>query len=373
MHINRRSASVGGVTLAVGAVIAATVAGSMAGPTVAGIPATPPPTTITTEPTPAPEPTDPAPETPAASPSVAPSTTASTSSTPRPSATRKPSARTTAVAGTTRTATPTATTSAPRKPASSGSAPAASAPPSKAPAATMRYTSSITPAQGGVTIKDGWNGTRVYLVRKHFGIDGPTSKLGTYDTATKARVLAFQKERGLPATGHVDEATWNALDTGYPWTIDAYQVKPKLPTSAGAAQRTDTMIEFALAQRGSRYAWGGAGPYELGFDCSGLVLQALYAAGYDPQPINVVKHAEPTYRTSGELYRHQAFESVPINDRQRGDLIFFGNKAGVVHHVAIYLGDGTMMESYGDTAAIRKYSPQYGSSYVLPYAKRVFR
>ena len=58
------------------------------------------------------------------------------------------------------------------------------------------------------------------------------------------------------------------------------------------------------------------------------------------------------------------FESVPINDRQRGDLIFFGNKAGVVHHVAIYLGDGTMMESYGDTAAIRKYSPQYGSSYV---------
>ena len=56
----------------------------------------------------------------------------------------------------------------------------------------------------------------------------------------------------------------------------------------------------------------------------------------------------------------------------QGDLIFFGNKAGVVHHVAIYLGEGKMMEAYGPTAAIRSYSAQYGSSYVLPYAKRVF-
>ena len=116
----------------------------------------------------------------------------------------------------------------------------------------------------------------------------------------------------------------------------------------------------------------------MGFDTHILAATRLLNAQPAPSPTHprlgrAVKHAEPTYRTSGELYRHQAFESVPINDRQRGDLIFFGNKAGVVHHVAIYLGDGTMMESYGDTAAIRKYSPQYGSSYVLPYAKRVFR
>ena len=87
----------------------------------------------------------------------------------------------------------------------------------------------------------------------------------------------------------------------------------------------------------------------------------------------MLKHAEPTYRTSQQLYANKNFQSIPINDRQRGDLIFFGNKAGVVHHVAIYLGDGTMMESYGATAGIRAYSAQYGSSYVLPYAKRVFR
>jgi cell wall-associated NlpC family hydrolase len=237
----------------------------------------------------------------------------------------------------------------------------------------MRYTSTITPVQGGVTIKAGWNGTRVYLIRKHFGTDAPTSKGGTYDSATQAKVKEFQQQHGLPATGNVDQATWDALDTGYPFDIDAFQEKPRLSTSAGASERTNTMIQYALDQRGSRYAWGGAGPYKLGYDCSGLVLQAIYAAGYDPQPINVVKHAEPTYRTSGQLYANKSFQSIPINDRQRGDLIFFGNKAGVVHHVAIYLGDGTMMESYGATAGIRAYSPQYGSSYVLPYAKRVVR
>ena len=246
---------------------------------------------------------------------------------------------------------------------------APAAPPAKA---TLRYVSSITPVSGGVTIKDGWNGTRVYVVRQHFGLDAPTSKGGTYDAATKAKVTEFQQQHGLPATGYVDQATWDALGTGYPFTADAFQEKPQLPTTAGASERTETMIGYALKQRGSRYTWGGAGPYTLGYDCSGLILQALYASGYDPQPITVVKHAEPTYRTSQQLYAHGSFQSVQIEQRQRGDLIFFGNKAGVVHHVAIYLGDGTMMEAYGATAGIRGVTESYGASHLAPNLKRPF-
>ena len=239
--------------------------------------------------------------------------------------------------------------------------------------APSRYVTSITPVTGGVTIRRGWNGTRVYLVRKHFGLDAPTSKGGTYDAEIEGKVRSFQRAKRLGVDGIVGTRTWAALGTGYPFTIDAFQERPQLPLAATDEQRRETMIGYALSQRGSRYTWGGAGPYALGYDCSGLVLQAIYAAGYDPQPINVLKHAEPTYRTSQQLYANKNFQSIPINDRQRGDLIFFGNKAGVVHHVAIYLGDGTMMESYGATAGIRAYSAQYGSSYVLPYAKRVFR
>lgn len=141
---------------------------------------------------------------------------------------------------------------------STGTAAPSTKPSVPATSSPLRYVTGITPVKGGVTISDGWNGTRVYLIRKHFGTDAPTSKGGTYNADTKAKVLAFQQANGLPATGKVDAATWDALDTGHSFTIDAYQVQPKLPLSASAGQRRDTMIDYALAQRGSRSADLGA-------------------------------------------------------------------------------------------------------------------
>lgn len=234
------------------------------------------------------------------------------------------------------------------------------------------YVTTITGVTGGASIRAGENGTRVYLIRRFFGTDAPTSAGGSYDSATRSRVVAFQRARGLTADGVVGKNTWPHFNTGRPFDIDAYQVQPQLPVSADAAQRREKMIEFALAQRGSRYCWGGAGPYELGFDCSGLVLQALYAAGLDPQPINVVKHAAPTYRTSRELYASGRLQSVPAAQRQRGDLIFYMDRSNTVVHVAIDLGDGTMMESYGATAAIRTVPTAYGASHMAPSVKRPF-
>ena len=235
----------------------------------------------------------------------------------------------------------------------------------------LGYVDAITPVVGGVTIRSGWNGTRVYLIQKRLGIERYGSDQ-TYDAVTRDKVIAFQRSRGLGPDGVVGPVTWAALGTGWPFDIDAYQVQPQLPIHASAAERTEKLVQYALAQRGSRYTWGGAGPYELGFDCSGLVLQAIYAAGRDPQPIDVIKHAEPTYRTSAQLYAHAGLQSVPVAQRRRGDLIFYTNSAGRVHHVTIDLGDGTMMEAYGRYAGIRTVIPQYGISYIAPYVKRVF-
>lgn len=234
------------------------------------------------------------------------------------------------------------------------------------------YVSTITPVVGGVTIRSGWNGTRVYLIRKHFGIDAPSSAGGTYDSLTQSKIVTFQRQKGLPVTGNVDRTTWDALNTGYAFDVDAYQVQPQLPLSATTTERREKMIQYALAQRGSRYCWGGAGPYNLGFDCSGLVLQSLYAAGRDPQPINVIKHAEPTYRTSRELYASTKMLSVPASQRRRGDLIFYMNSSNAVVHVTIDLGNGTMMEAYSATAGIRTIVKSYGSVHMAPYVKRPF-
>ena len=247
-------------------------------------------------------------------------------------------------------------------------------PPSHGPLPPLNpngYVAAITPVTGGVHLRLGWNGTRVYLVQKRLGMERFGSDQ-TYDTATRNAVISFQRARGLDPDGVVGPATWRALDTGWRFTMDDYQVQPQLPLWATPQQRTEKMIEYALAQRGSRYTWGGAGPYALGFDCSGLVLQAIYAAGRDPQPIDVVKHAEPAYRTSRELYAHPRLLSVPVGQRRRGDLIFFTNASRVVHHVAIDLGDGTMMEAFGRYAAPRKVVDRYGISYIAPYVKRVF-
>ena len=244
-------------------------------------------------------------------------------------------------------------------------------PSASTPVTNAAYVTAITRVTGGVPLRSGWAGTRVHLTQKRLGMERFGSDQ-TYDATTRRAVIDFQRSRRLTADGVVGPATWKALSTGWSFTSDAYQVQPQLPLSASARERTEKLVQYALAQRGSRYTWGGAGPYALGFDCSGLVLQAMYAAGRDPQPISVIKHAEPTYRTSRQLYAHPGLKSVAVAQRRRGDLIFYTNSSGAVHHVAIDLGDGTMMEAYGRIAAIRRVRSQYGSSYLAPYVKRAF-
>ncbi|SUA40700.1 Peptidoglycan endopeptidase RipA precursor [Nocardia africana] len=95
----------------------------------------------------------------------------------------------------------------------------------------------------------------------------------------------------------------------------------------------------AAAERwiGLPYVWGGgdtAGPTtgldgaaEPGFDCSGLTLNAVFAASHGTITLS---------HTTGSQVADSRGVTVNINEKQPGDLIFFG--AGVPHHVAIYVG-----------------------------------
>jgi len=107
-----------------------------------------------------------------------------------------------------------------------------------------------------------------------------------------------------------------------------------LPTSGKGA------IAVAEARRhlGKPYVYGGSGPNN--FDCSGLTAWAWKAAGVS------LSHSAYT----------QYFETtrVPIDAVQPGDLLFFG-KDGVesIHHNAIYIGNGDMIEASQTGTPIR--------------------
>ena len=230
----------------------------------------------------------------------------------------------------------------------------------RAPSGYLQPVDSVTPLGWSTnTLTWGMNGVKVRIVQQRLGL-WHSRKLASVDSSFVSAVKNFQRRVGLPQTGVVDESTWNALDTGFSWWVDQHQ---EVPTSLSATrgERIETMIGYAWNQTGSSYTWGGAGPYGLGFDCSGLVLQSLYKAGLDPQPTNVIKHGWPDYRSSQELYKHPQMMHVPLSQRQRGDLIFYTTD-GVVTHVAIYLGSDQVIHTdwMGRPARIDHITVTYG-------------
>lgn len=88
-------------------------------------------------------------------------------------------------------------------------------------------------------------------------------------------------------------------------------------------------VEFALAQQGKPYLWGGNGPNA--FDCSGLVQQAYLAAGVQIPRVTTSIHA--------------ALPQVPAGAMIPGDLVFFNMGSGrpVPDHMGMYIGGGNMM------------------------------
>lgn len=104
--------------------------------------------------------------------------------------------------------------------------------------------------------------------------------------------------------------------------------------AANAAR--ERMVQWALAQAGKAYVWGGNGPG--GFDCSGLVQEASRAAGKTlPKP--AASQWAACQRAGRTISVQQALGI-------RGALLF---RIGVAtyDHVAISLGNGSTIEAMG--------------------------
>lgn len=147
--------------------------------------------------------------------------------------------------------------------------------------------------------------------------------------------------------------------------------QPAPASSAPAGATVEAAVQRAMSQLGVQYAWGGGdangptygirdggvadahGDYaKIGFDCSGLMIYAF--AGVQ---------ALPHY--SG--YQYDAGRKVPLSQMRRGDMLFWGN--GGIHHVAMYLGDGQMIEAPYSGGQVRVVPVRYGD--ILPQATRL--
>ncbi len=98
-------------------------------------------------------------------------------------------------------------------------------------------------------------------------------------------------------------------------------------------QAAFTAINWACGQRGLPYVWGGNGPDhgDAGFDCSGLTAAAYAAVG-----ISLPRTAHAQYLATARLSAGQL---------EPGDLVFYGNPNIKIHHVGLYLGNGTMIDA----------------------------
>ena len=200
---------------------------------------------------------------------------------------------------------------------------------------------------GAYTLKSGYMGLKVRQVNRYFGIGN--KYWPRYTSTTKSKVRSFQKRHGLKVTGNVNKATW--LEMGfseYSWkNMGAYVSPVRVNPSSTKKDHIEAMIDRAYDYLGSDYVVGASGSPKQGADCSGIVMQALYAAGVEIEGINPVTHSWAGHEyESRNMWAKADFKKVPYSKKKRGDLIFYKGNSGLVNHVAIYLGNGKVIESW---------------------------
>ena len=183
-------------------------------------------------------------------------------------------------------------------------------------------------------------------------VGGVAANHGSFDSSTTdtAQLITAFADGLNGALGTVEQTSDTTETADSTSTLAA--VLPEVETAADVSAKTqksvaavsnssqvETVIARAQSAIGTPYVWGGGdangpttgvdGGSVSGFDCSGLVLYAFAAAGV----------ALPHYTG----YQYQRGTQIPASEAQRGDLLFWG--PGGNQHVAIYLGDGTMIEA----------------------------
>lgn len=183
-------------------------------------------------------------------------------------------------------------------------------------------------------------------------VDSVSGGADTSSTDATSEALVAGSSALFPQQGPAEESSSAAGLAGVLEDLPtASSVEESAAAELGDASRSEkieAVIARAESQIGVPYAWGGGdangptkgirdggvadsfGDYnKVGFDCSGLMIYAFAGVGI----------SLPHFTG----YQYNKGQRISPQEMERGDLIFYGPSGN--HHVAIYLGDGMMLEA----------------------------
>lgn len=148
---------------------------------------------------------------------------------------------------------------------------------------------------------------------------------GVFGPRTHSAVVSYQSANGLLVDGVVGPETRGSLNAGGVSTGGA-------SVSTASSSSHGSIVDAAYSALGTPYAWGGESLG--GMDCSGLVNYAYQAAGIDIP------------RTSSQIANGGTW--ISQSQAQPGDIVVWSG------HVAIYIGDGQIIDASGSQQEVIK-------------------
>lgn len=248
-----------------------------------------------------------------------------------------------------------------------------------------------SPEKRPVTLQK-WNGKKYINVKKYLTDDDGSLKL-TYPAAW------YHHKHSTWRLVSPETNTWTAAKSSKITisTVRRYQIPKKyrqlhmkslhlkgfytspLDKSLNYASTRSDYVK-AFIKRGYQYQKAGTAWVDFttkkpgtSVDCSGLVMQCMYATGIDPSPANPKWHATHEWGCRS-FVQSPTLQTVSLNKLKRGDLIFYGRPKPICYHVGIYLGNNKVLHSWpnaGVTVWNANFRPYYYAKRVFPVTKTV--
>lgn len=166
------------------------------------------------------------------------------------------------------------------------------------------------------------------------------------------RAEAERKAKLAQEEAERKEAARKAAEAKKNANANSNSTKKEVPVVSGSSSGIRTeIVTYAQKFVGNRYVWGGES-LTKGADCSGFVKAIYEDFGY-----YIPRVSRDQASSAGKR--------VSESDMLPGDLVFYANSRGNVNHVAMYIGNGTIVHAANSRQGIIRSNVRYRDIYCV--------